>query len=186
MTIEETGQLVGESGANPKPRDITTQERVAKLHPKIRQEVADTIAMVEAGFPPTIKVRVVQGLRTIAEQDALFAQGRTKPGQIVTKARGGSSYHNYGLAIDFALLYDNDGDGKFDELSWNIAKDGDKDGIVDWQEMVRAFKDLGYHWSGDNRTFKDMPHIEKSFGYSVHQLRAKVAAGDVTDGYVNL
>ena len=168
-------------------RDTISLERCQKLHPKIAQEVIDTITKVEAGFPANIRVRVVQALRTIAEQDALFAQGRDgDKRQKVTNARGGSSYHNYGLAIDFAILYDKDGDGNFETLSWNTTLDGDKDGIADWQEMVKAFKDLGYHWSGENRTFKDLPHIEKSFGFSVKQLRAKVAAKDVTNGYVNL
>ncbi len=186
--LEDLGHIIGAAANQNKTkimRDIPTQQRVALLHPKIRKEVADTITKVEAGFPPTIKVRVVQGLRTIAEQDALYAQGRPT-GQIVTKAKGGSSFHNYGLAIDFSLMYDKDGNGSFETLSWNTTLDGDKDGIVDWQEMVRAFKALGYHWSGENRTFKDLPHIEKSFGYSVKQLRAKIAAGDVTAGYVNL
>ena len=167
-------------------RDLISLERCKKLHPKIVQEVIDTITKVEAGFPANIRIRVVQALRTIAEQDALFAQGRTKPGQIVTNARGGSSYHNYGLGIDFAILYDKDGDGNFETLSWNTTLDGDKDGIADWQEMVKAFKDLDYHWSGENRTFKDLPHIEKSFGYTVKQLRAKLASNDTTNGYVNI
>lgn len=47
-----------------------------------------------------IKLRVAQATRTIAQQNALYAQGRTAPGRIVTNAKGGESYHNYGLAID--------------------------------------------------------------------------------------
>jgi hypothetical protein len=46
----------------------------------------------------------VQGVRTFAEQDALYAQGRTRKGLRVTNAKGGQSYHNYGLAADCALL----------------------------------------------------------------------------------
>jgi len=45
-------------------------------------------------------IEVVQGLRSFAEQDELFKQGRSKPGQIVTRAKGGQSNHNYGLAVD--------------------------------------------------------------------------------------
>ncbi|SVE43245.1 uncharacterized protein METZ01_LOCUS496099, partial [marine metagenome] len=44
---------------------------------------------------------VVHTLRTYAEQDDLYEQGRTEPGKIVTNARGGKSWHNFGLAIDF-------------------------------------------------------------------------------------
>lgn len=167
-------------------RDQVSIERAAKLHPKVRQEVIDIITKAEAGFPPTIKVRIVQGLRTIAEQDALYAQGRTKPGQIVTKARGGRSYHNYGIAVDFSLLYDKNGDGNFEELSWDTKKDFDTDGIADWQEVVRAFEAKGWEWGGKFRTFPDYPHVQKSFGYTVKQLFTLVGLGKVTDGYVNI
>ena len=43
---------------------------------------------------------VTQGLRTYAEQDALYAQGRTVPGEIVTNAAAGYSWHNFGNAVD--------------------------------------------------------------------------------------
>jgi peptidoglycan L-alanyl-D-glutamate endopeptidase CwlK len=45
-------------------------------------------------------IRVVQGLRSWTEQDALYAMGRTAPGKIVTNVKGGYSYHNYGMAVD--------------------------------------------------------------------------------------
>jgi len=159
-------------------RDAISIERCQKLHPAIRQEAIDTIAKVEQGFPPNIKVRVVQGLRTIEEQDALYAQGRTKKGNKVTNARGGKSYHNYGLAIDFAILYDHNGDGKFETLSWDIAKDADRDGKSEWMEMVDAFKAIGWKWGGEWHSIKDYPHLEKSFGYKVSQLFAKYKAGE--------
>src|SRR5215472_5240771 len=47
-----------------------------------------------------IDITVAQGLRTWAEQEALYAQGRTVPGHIVTNAQGGYSWHNFGLAVD--------------------------------------------------------------------------------------
>ena len=44
------------------------------------------------------------GRRTMEEQAALYAKGRTKGGKIVTKAKPGQSYHNYGLAFDWVPL----------------------------------------------------------------------------------
>jgi len=38
------------------------------------------------------------------EQTALFAIGRSAPGKVVTKARAGESFHNYGLAFDWVPL----------------------------------------------------------------------------------
>ena len=47
------------------------------------------------------------GRRTMEEQAALYAKGRTSKGKIVTKARPGESYHNYGLAFDWVPLKQN-------------------------------------------------------------------------------
>lgn len=152
-------------------RDTISIARVAKLHPKIRDEVKSLIEVAEANFPADIKIRVVQGLRTIEEQDALYAQGRTKPGKKVTNAKGGSSFHNYGLAIDFAILYG-------PTLSWDIMADKDKDGIRDWQEVVNVFKAAGYEYGGDWKSIKDYPHLQKSFGYTWQQLKAKYKTGE--------
>lgn len=154
-------------------RDEISANRVANLHPAVRDEVIATIAQIEAGFPPNIKVRVVQGLRTIAEQNALYAQGRTKPGAVVTNAKGGKSYHNFGLALDYAIMYDKDGNGEFEELSWNLVKDGDKDGRKDWDEVREAFEAKGWKWGGKWRTLKDYPHLQKTFGFTTSQLFKK-------------
>ncbi len=166
-------------------RDTISIDRVNKLHPKIKTEVATLINKVEAGFPTTMAVRVVQGLRTFAEQDALYAQGRTKPGSIVTNARGGQSNHNYGLAIDFAIIIDKDNNGSYETLSWSLTDDNDKDGQKDWMEVVNVFKAAGYDWGGEWHSLKDYPHIEKTFGLSVNQCLAKHNAGQVdSQGYI--
>lgn len=168
--------------------DAISLQRCALLHPLIRQEAINAISNAETGFPSNVRIRVAQGLRTIAEQNALYAKGRTTPGPKVTNARGGSSYHNYGLAIDFCLLYDKNNDGNFEELSWDIAKDFDRDGVADWSEVVRQFENLGWEWGGKFRTFKDYPHVQRTFGYSPSKLKAKHDAGIFLPGtqYVKL
>ena len=47
---------------------------------------------------------VVNGLRTYQEQHRLYLQGRKTPGSVVTNADSGESYHNFGLAFDFAVV----------------------------------------------------------------------------------
>lgn len=153
-------------------RDKVTQTRVAYLHPKVRQEIADCIIKAETGLPANMAIRIVQGLRTIEEQNAIYAQGRTTPGKIVTNAKGGKSYHNYGLAIDFALIRDNDGNGSYEELSWDTSRDADKDGQKDWQEVVNVFEKAGWTWGGRFATIVDAPHLQKTFGYKVAELLA--------------
>jgi peptidoglycan LD-endopeptidase CwlK len=146
-------------------KDSISEVRANELHPLIRKEVIDTITEIEANsLPQNAKVRIVQGLRTKAQQDALYAQGRTAPGQIVTNAKFGQSYHCYGLAFDFAIMYDKDNNGTFEVLSWDANYDFDKDGIKDWQEVVKPFKVLGYTWGGDFKSIKDNPHLERNFG----------------------
>jgi len=164
-------------------RDSLSISRVLLLHPAIREEVMSEITNLEEKvFPKTVKIRIVQSLRTIDEQNALYAQGRTAPGPVVTNAKGGTSFHNYGLAFDFAVMYDKDNNGTYEALSWDINYDFDKDGKKDWQEIVQPFKQLGYSWGGDWKSFQDNPHIEKPFGYTWKALLSKYHAKDFIAG----
>ncbi|MGR0372021.1 M15 family metallopeptidase [Listeria monocytogenes] len=91
---------------------------------------------------------VAQGYRSTAEQNALYAQGRTKPGAIVTNAKGGQSNHNYGVAVDLCL-YTNDGK----DVIWESTTSR-------WKKVVAAMKAEGFKWGGDWKSFKDYPHFE--------------------------
>jgi len=130
--------------------DKITQQRIAQLHPSVRTEVANIINECNAQLKDRSQVRIAQGLRTFAEQDALFAK-RPK----VTKAKGGQSVHNYGFAVDIVLIID----GK--DASWDIKKDWDNDKISDWDECVKVFAKYGWSWGGNWTSFKDFPHFEK-------------------------
>lgn len=163
-------------------RDKISIPRASLLHPKVRLEVIECIDKAESGLPANMAIRIVQGLRTIDEQNAIYAQGRTKPGKIVTKAKGGKSYHNYGLAIDFAIMRDTDGNGTYEELSWDTSRDADKDSQKDWQEVVKVFEAAGWTWGGKFATIVDAPHLQKTFGYKVSALLAKYNAKDFVPG----
>lgn len=171
--------------------DKLSVQRIQTGHPDIRVLALKVLTEIEIELTGRSKVRFTYVLRTFKEQQDLYNLGRTvvnpdgksksKPmGNIVTNAKAGQSIHNYGLAIDFALIID----GK--DASWDSSKDWDGDKITDWQEVVRIFKRNGWEWGGDWKTFKDEPHFQYDFGYSWQQLQAKWNAGDVTDGYVNL
>jgi peptidoglycan LD-endopeptidase CwlK len=139
-------------------------KRLEGLNPIVKRAVLE---LISRAFAASIPIIIVQGLRTIEYQNELYAQGRTKPGQIVTNAKGGYSYHNFGLAVDFALLMP---DSR--TLSWDTNRDGDNDGQHDWMEVVNIAKSLGFEWGGDWASFVDMPHLQISFGLSTAQLRA--------------
>jgi peptidoglycan L-alanyl-D-glutamate endopeptidase CwlK len=159
-------------------KDPKTLERIQLLHPKLREEAEEIYNEICERLTGKAMCRFSFTLRTFAEQDALFAQGRTKPGKIVTKAKGGLSMHNYGLAIDVVLLLDRDGDGVFTEASWDTKGDYDADGVADWMEIVRVFKEFGWEWGGDWK-FYDAPHFQKTFGKSVRELLALYKSGKV-------
>jgi peptidoglycan L-alanyl-D-glutamate endopeptidase CwlK len=152
--------------------DQVTLDRIARLHPKLRDEAKAIYFEINNNLKGKAICRFAYTLRTDAEQDALYAIGRTKPGKKVTNARGGESLHNYGLAIDIVLLVDKNGDGTFETASWQTNVDFDGDGVADWMEVVKIFKLHGFEWGGDWK-FTDMPHFQKTFGYSVKQLQGK-------------
>jgi len=152
--------------------DKASLQKIETLHPFIKEEVKKLVDTINTSIlTGNAKVRISQALRTFAEQDALYKQ-RPK----VTNAKGGDSIHNYGLAIDIVLIID----GKV--ASWDTKKDFDKDLQSDWMEVVQVFKRAGYVWGGDWRTFKDMPHFEKTKGNTLKQLKDKYAKKDFIQG----
>lgn len=155
--------------------DKTTMDRIAQLHPKVRSEATEIYKEICKRLSGRANCRFTFTLRTFEEQAALYAQGRTKPGSIVTKADAGLSFHNYGLAIDIALIID----GK--TASWDTKTDFDKDGKSDWIECVQVFKEFGWEWGGDWK-FTDMPHFQKTFGKSVRDLLALHKAKQFIEG----
>ena len=161
-------------------KDQKTLDRIKLLHPKLRDEAGKIYDEICDALTGRAMCRFGFTLRTFAEQNELYAQGRTKPGHIVTKAKGGLSMHNYGLAIDIVLIVD----GK--TAVWDVKSDFDGDGKSDWMECVTIFKQYGWEWGGDWK-FYDAPHFQKSFGYSVRQLLALHEAGKVDEhGFVRI
>lgn len=151
--------------------DQITQNRIQQLHPLVRHEVeAITNDINQNVATASSFVRITQGLRTFQEQDALYAQGRTTAGKKVTNAKGGQSIHCYGLAVDIGFIIN----GK---PSWETKADWDKDKQSDWMEVVQIFKNYKWSWGGDWKSFKDMPHFEKTFGYDWKQLLQKYNSG---------
>lgn len=131
-------------------------KKLTNVHPTVREKA---IELIKRAYAQGIYVLITQGYRSIAEQNELYAQGRTKPGKIVTNARGGYSYHNFGLAFDIVIQ---NADGS---LCWSVA---DKR----WKTVGAIGKSLGLEWGGDWRDFPDYPHFQLTFGVSLADLRA--------------
>ncbi|WP_345239218.1 M15 family metallopeptidase [Pontibacillus salipaludis] len=133
-----------------------------ELHPEVEKAKNE---LLNRAKEKGISVVITDGHRSIERQNELYEQGRSGEGSVVTNADGGESYHNYGLAIDFALKT-NRGD-----VVWDTTRDGNGNGKADWMEVVSIAKDLGFEWGGDWSSFKDYPHLQMDFGLSIRELQ---------------
>ncbi|MFC4559962.1 M15 family metallopeptidase [Virgibacillus kekensis] len=133
-----------------------------KLNPVVEEKMDK---LVQRAADKGIEIVITETVRSKIEQNELYAKGRTADGSVVTYARGGESYHNYGLAFDYALR------NKDGELIWDINYDGNGNGKPDWFEVAEIAKDLGFEWGGDWSRFKDYPHLQMDFGLSIRQLQ---------------
>ena len=119
-------------------RDITL------CHPRLQKLAAQ---LLEECAQQGLQIRIGETLRTVEEQDALYAQGRTEPGAIVTNSPGKSysSFHQWGTAFDF---FRNDGKGAYYDNDGFFTKVG-KIGIR-----------LGLEWGGNWKSIVDKPHFQ--------------------------
>lgn len=115
-----------------------------KLHPKLQELMNKLILLCKENG---LEIGIAECVRTVAEQDALYAKGRTVPGIKVTNAKGStySSMHQWGIAFDF---YRNDGKGAY----------YDKDGF--FTKVGKLGKSIGLEWGGSWITIKDKPHFQ--------------------------
>jgi peptidoglycan LD-endopeptidase CwlK len=149
----------------PIPLDKISLDRIELAHPKVRAELLLILKESNRRLSGRMTVRFVWTLRTWSEQKLLWDQGRTRPGKIVTFAKPGQSWHNYGLAVDICLI-----DKNTKMASWDTTTDFDSDKKADWMEVVEVFKSFGWEWGGDwPEQKRDRPHFEKTFGLTIPQ-----------------
>ena len=142
--------------------ELKTRPLPEGLHPIVAEKSEELIRLSEQ---QGINIVITDGYRSIEEQNQIYQQGRSDEGSVVTYAKGGQSYHNFGLAIDFALALP---DGS---VSWDMSYDGNGNGKSDWHEVAAIGKELGFEWGGDWRNFKDYPHLQMTFGLSLAELQ---------------
>lgn len=122
------------------------------LHPRLQEKVYQLIDLCQQNG---ITIGISECYRTVAEQDALYAKGRTAAGSIVTNCKGTAykSMHQWYIAFDFYLIMDVDGDGKTNDDSFN-----DSTGLF---EKVGALgQSIGLEWGGSWKSIKDKPHFQ--------------------------
>jgi hypothetical protein len=143
-------------------------EKLSAVHPVLAAKVR---AAAENLAARGVEIRVVQGMRTADEQDALYAKGRTvlmysqgKAQPIVTKARGGYSSHN--LVLGARAWTPN----------WVVSSDG-------FKAMVLELKAERLLWGGDWKTMRgdyDHFYLPSSPTTPTDAMRAALAAGGLS------
>lgn len=156
----QAAEKKGDAKKDDKPKltgNYDPGNRIGALHPAFQTKVYALLALCQARG---LDVFVTQGMRTFAEQNELYKQGRTKKGAVVTWARGGQSYHNYGLAVDFAFH----GKNPYSESH-------------DWAGLVKAVTDSGLE---SGASYGDRPHANLK-GISIKTLQGWHAKGGIAN-----
>lgn len=123
------------------PSGNVTVADMKYLHPTVRKAA---LAAIEECKQRGYVVKVTETYRTPSRQETLFAQGRTAPGIVVTKAGAGESYHNYGFALDIMPVN---------------------------EEVGTIFEKHGFEWGARWKSFKDTPHFQMTFGYKIATIK---------------
>ncbi len=138
--------------------DPRTEAAIMTLLPKAQEKARQFMQVAGS------TCKLLSGTRTYAEQDALFGQ---RP--VVTRARGGSSNHNFCIAWDVGIFID----GRY----LTGAKAGDDAKYDELAHKVKAHV-TGLEWGGDWKSIVDKPHYQLVTGKTTAQVRAAFEAGE--------
>lgn len=140
--------------------DERSEENIATLIPPAQEVARKWLAKAkEVAAQHGVDVKIICGTRTYGEQDALYKK-RPK----VTNARGGYSWHNFGLAFDFGV-FSTDGKKYF----------GESPLYAELGKLARMVQNA--EWGGDWSSFKDEPHIQMRRFNSVKEARTEFERG---------
>lgn len=136
---------------------------ISLCHPELQQKAEK---LVSACRGQGLLIGIGECFRTVAEQDALYAKGRTAPGSIVTNAKGSSysSHHQWGTAFD---IYRNDGTGAYNN----------NDGFFDLVGTIGV--KIGLEWGGNWKSPVDRPHFQLPYwGSTTAKLKEQYGTPD--------
>lgn len=151
---------------------VINSRNIDDLHPIVAKMCFD---FKQACQREGIAVIITSTYRDHESQAALFAQGRTKQGRIVTWAKPGQSLHNHRLAFDYVPLrngklpvWGTNGNGVDDDPS-----DDDTDDLELWQRCGAIGKSIGLEWAGDwPKGKREFPHFQYTGGLTLADLQA--------------
>lgn len=137
--------------------DSVSEARLSLIYPALADKVR---RMYDILMQEGLEIRVIQGLRSWSEQNALYAKGRDANGNVVNKAEvvtnapGGSSWHNYGLAIDCAP---DDPTRPGYQIDWKTQPSSEH---PQWKRMEAIGESLGLTSGANWLRLADAPHFQ--------------------------
>ena len=140
------------------PDEANISKKIDSLHPVVKKKALEHKNKCKT---LGIDLLIYCGARTMDEQAALYAQGRTKPGKIVTNAPPGSSWHNFFLAYDVVEVKNN-------ICLWENPN---------WDIIGQLGKQEGMLWGGDWTRMKDRPHFEYHPGLTIKDAQNRFSQG---------
>lgn len=133
--------------------DKRNKEALRDLHFLVSEKVEKLLEVLEE---KELEILIYEGWRSAERQDKMYASNRTEVGPWKTDLRGGYSYHNYGMAIDFVPC-NNKGEIDYDDSkTYNL--------------VAKEARKLGFEWGGD-WFYRDCPHLQYTGGLKIADLR---------------
>lgn len=133
---------------------MINSRKIEDLHPTVASLCRKFVAACQA---EGIDVLITSTYRDNESQNDLYAQGRTKPGKVVTNARAGQSWHNWRCAFDFVPIVG----GK---ARWEDAKT--------FRRCGEIAEGLGLEWAGRWKSFPEMAHCQFTGGLTLADFQA--------------
>lgn len=143
---------------------MINSRKLEDLHPTVEEMARQ---LLTAAADEGIDLLVTSTYRDHESQNELYAQGRTKPGRVVTNARGGRSWHNWRLAFDVVPMRN----GK---PVWGTSGED----LILWKRIGELGKSVGLEWAGDWKRFKEFPHFQFTNGITLDDLEAGATIDD--------
>lgn len=128
----------------------SNEQKIEMLLPLVQRMARQLVAVMKTKHG--VDILITSTYRSSADQDAIYAQGRTKPGPIVTQAKGGQSFHNFKVAFDCVPLIG----GK---PNWNSPY------------TVTAAEAAIIGLEHGDRGYVDLPHFQCRLGYSLEDFQ---------------
>lgn len=155
---------------NPKNITGTNHRDLDCVHPTLALMASNFIKLANSLVNPLgFQIKIISTLRTFDEQAAIYAQGRTKPGKIISNAGPGSSMHNWGCAFDIGVF----------SLDGKVYNPTGADAI--YKKVAPIAVKLGLFWGGNFSGLYDAPHYQYTGKYDNSTFLSLAKAGKSID-----